>query len=268
MTGFSIALRAKQPSLHPPSYAIGGAGLLRHIRGRMRPDAPSEIVRSTPTLVRALRAHLAAHNFRVAVLSSLTLLAAVALWYLLYLGVNWLALLFSAAVEGTDARAPAGMGNLFWFAAAALLVVAWIDRRLRPDDRPRDHKSIGEIIWEFALAIPRLTLSVGGTLSAWQHLDRRELVEAVFLIERLSVERRLRLNSMALEIPNAPRRFKILFALQLVQVIDIRREDRELWVALNPLRPAWIGKSTLGVPRDPASPPDPTLRDRRPACAP
>ena len=230
----------------------------------MRLDAPSEAVRSTPALVRALRAHLAAHNFRVAVLALLTLLAAIALWYLLYLGANWLALLFTTAVEGTGARMPAGLENLFWFAAAALLAVAWIDRKLRPDDRPRDHKSIGEVVWELALAIPRLTLSVGGTLSAWQHLDRRELREAAFLVERLSEARRLRLNSLALEIPNAPRRFKILFALQLVQIIDIRRENRELWVALNPLRPAWIGKSTLDAARDPAA----TLRDRRPACAP
>ena len=234
----------------------------------MLPDAPPEAVKSTSTLVRALRAHLAAHNFRVALLSFLTLLGAGALWYGLYLAANWLALLFSTAVEGTEARVPGGVENLFWFAAAALLAVAWIDRRLRPDDRARDHKSIREQVWECVLALPRLTLSVGGTLSAWQHLDRRELTEAVFLIERLSVERRIRLNSLALEIPNAPRRFKILFALQLVQVIDIRREDREFWVLLNPLRPAWIGKSALNAARAQATAPDPTPRDRLPACAP
>ncbi len=230
----------------------------------MRTDAPSEIVRSSPILVRALRAHLAAHNFRVAVLSTLTLLAALALWYLLYLGVHWLALLFTTAVEGTTARMPTGIENLFWFAAAALLALAWIDRKLRPDDRPRDHKSLLEILLELALAIPRLTLSVGGTLSAWQHLDRRELTESAFLVERLSEARRLRLNSLALEVPNASRRFKILFALQLVQVIDIRREDRELWVTLNPLRPAWIGNDARNVARGR----DLTPRDRLPACAP
>jgi hypothetical protein len=81
-------------------------------------------------------------------------------------------------------------------------------------------------------------------------------VEAVALIERLGHERRLPLTSMPLEIPNAQRRFKILFALQMVQIIDVRREDRELWVALNPLRPP-----ALKVAR-------PTPPDRSPACAP
>jgi hypothetical protein len=229
----------------------------------MRPDDPTAAESSPHALPRALRSHLAAHNLRVALLAFATLLASLALWYLLHLGVKWLAIFFATVIQGTEAQMPAGIDNLFWFIAAALLTVAWIDRRLRPDDRPRDHKSIAEILWEFVLAIPRVTLSVGGTLSAWQHLDRRELAEAASLIERLATERRLRLNSLPLEIPDAPRRFKILFALQLVQVIDIRREDRELWVVLSPLRPAWISPAAPG-----SAPGLPTARDRRPACAP
>ena len=212
--------------------------------------------KSTPSLARALRSHLAAHNLRVALLAALTLVAALALWYVLHLAAHWLALLFVTAVQGTDARVPAAVENIFWFAAAALLAVAWIDRQLRPDDRPKDHKSAAEIVWEIALAIPRLTLSVWGTLSAWQHLDARERAEAVALLEHLAQERRIRLSSMALEIPNAPRRFKILFALQLVQIIDIRREDREFWVTLNPLRPASLVEGRA------------TPRDRSPACVP
>jgi len=198
---------------------------------------PLGATNSTPDLARALRSQLAAHNRRVALVGALTLVVSLAVWSALRLVVNWLAILFITAVQGTEAHVPAGIENVFWFAAAALLAVAWIDRRFRPDDRPRDHKSVAEIVWEIALAVPRLTLSVGGTLSAWQHLDAREQADAVALIERLGQERRLRLASLPLEIPDAPRRFKILLALQLVQIIDLRREDRELWVALNPLRP-------------------------------
>ncbi|SRR5260221_8656856 len=214
---------------------------------------------NTADLARALRAHLAAHNFRVALISLVTLIAAVALWFALHAVARWLTLLFLSAVKGTDAQMPAAIEPIFWSAAAALLALAWIDRRLRPDDRPKDHKSTGEIVWEFVLAIPRVTLAVWGTLSAWQHLDDRELAEAVALIERLSLDHRLRLSSMPLEIPNSARRFKILFALQLVQVIDIRREDRELWVTLNPLRPAALmpggardSRAGLGDPPRPA----------------
>lgn len=217
---------------------------------------PSGSAKTTPDLSRALRAHLAVHNLRVALLTVLTLVAAAAFWYALYLAANWLALLFVTAVKGTEAQLPQGIENVFWIAAAVLLAVAWIDRQLRPDDRARDHRSVAEIVWEIALAIPRLTLSVWGTLSAWLHLDARERSEAVALIERLAQERRLRLTSMPLEIPNAQRRFRILFALQIVQVIDIRREDRELWVALNPLRPPALKAPPVSQP------------DRSPACAP
>lgn len=211
----------------------------------MRPAASSESVSSTRELARVLQAHLAAHNTRVALLAALTLIAAGALWYLLYLGANWIALLFVTAVEGTEARLPTVVENAFWFGAAALLALAWIDRHLSPDDRPKDYKTITENVLEVALAIPRLTLSVWGTLSAWLHLDARDRRDAVALIERLGAEHRIRLSSMALEIPNAARRFEILFALQLVQIIDIRREDREFWVSLNPLRPPALRQSPV-----------------------
>lgn len=217
---------------------------------------PTGAAKSTPELTRVLRSHLAMHNLRVVLLAVLTLVAAAALWYGLSLLANWLALLFVTAVRGTEAQMPAGIENVFWIVAAVLLALAWIDRQLRPDDRARDHKSAAEIAWEIVLAVPRLTLSVWGTLSAWLHLDTRERAEAVALIERLGQERRLRLTSMPLEIPNPQRRFKILFALQMVQIIDVRREDRELWVTLNPLRPPAL----MAAPATP--------RDRSPVCAP
>jgi hypothetical protein len=217
---------------------------------------PTGAAKASTDLARALRSHLAAHNFRVALLAALTLAASAALWLALSRAANWLALLFVTAVRGTEAHVPMTVEKSFWFVAAALLVVAWIDRRWRPDDRPKDHKSIAEIVWEIALAIPRLTLSVWGTLSAWLHLDARERYEAVALIERLAQERRLRLSGLALEIPDATRRFKILFALQMIQVIDVRREDREFWVMPNPLRPLAVQAARATQP------------DRSPACAP
>jgi hypothetical protein len=190
---------------------------------------------------RVILRHLGAHNRRVALLSVLTLLAAVALWYLLYGTASWLTLLFVTAVKGTDAFMPGIFPTVFWSVSAGLLVLAWIERWLHPDDRPKDHKNAAEIVLELILAVPRLTLAVWGTLSAWQHLTRWETAAAAGLIDRLASEHRLRLQSIPLEIPDAKSRFKILFALQLVQVIDIRREDRELWVMLNALRPKGLG---------------------------
>ncbi|MEA3209944.1 MAG: hypothetical protein QOE70_3001 [Chthoniobacter sp.] len=190
---------------------------------------------------RIIRAHLASHNLRVALLSLLTLAVASGLWLLLYAVSHWLTLLFVTAVKGIDSALPKEFPELFWVSAAALLALAWLDHLLHPDARPKDHKSVGEIVLDLVLAIPRATLAVWSTLSAWQHLSASDLAQAAALVERLAQERRLRLQSLPLEIPDAAQRFKILFALQIVQIIDIRREDRELWVALNPLRPAELG---------------------------
>lgn len=191
-----------------------------------------------PEIARVLRAHLAAHNFRVAVLSTLTLLAAAALWYLLHAAARWLALLFVTATRGIGAQMPMAVDFVFWSVAAALLALAWIAQLLRRDERPKDHKTPGDLVWECVLAVPRLTLSFWGTLSAWQHLDAREIRDAAALVARLRHEPKLRLHSLPVDLPDDARRCKILFALQLVQIIEIRREDRELWVTLNPLRPA------------------------------
>jgi hypothetical protein len=191
-----------------------------------------------PAIARSLRAHIADHNFRVALLTLLTLIGALALWFLLHAALHWLTLLAVTVVKGLDARAPAFVDQAFWIAAAVLLVLAWIDRRFRPDDRPRDHKSAAEIAWEILLAIPRATFAIGSTLSAWQNLAPRELTTAAELVDRLGHDRRMPLHALPLEIPNERLRLKILFALQLLQIVEIRREDRELWISLSPLRPA------------------------------
>lgn len=189
-------------------------------------------------ITRALRLHFAEHNLRVALLSLLTLVASLALWFLLRATARWLSLLTISAVQGTDARLPRSLDSIFLFAAATSLFVAWVDRRMTTDDRARDHKSAAEIVWEILLAIPRSTLAIGATLSAWQHLSRLELTTAATLVARLRAHRRMPLHTLPLEIPEEALREKILFALQLVQVVEVRREDREFWISLNPLRPA------------------------------
>jgi hypothetical protein len=185
-----------------------------------------------------LREHFTGHNLRVALLAVLTVVAAIILWLLLHGVAKWLTLLFATAIGGLGSTMPRSFEPGFWIAAAVLLTIAWIDRSLRPDDRPRDHKSFGEIVMEFVLLVPRVTLSLWSTLSAWQHLNAQELQLASDLVDHLAAEGRLRLQSLPLEIPQADTRFKILLALQMVQVIDVRREDRELWVRLSPLRPS------------------------------
>jgi hypothetical protein len=188
-------------------------------------------------IARTLRRHLAEHNLQVVLLAFLIAVASALLWLILFGFSYWMTLLFFSSVQGTNSAVPARFFPIFWSVAGALLFFAWIHRRLHPDERPRDYKSPAEIALDLILGIPRLTLAIFGTLSAWQRLSPHELQLATSLLEHLGRERRLPLPSLPLDIPDAAARFKILFALQLVQVIDVRRDEGAYWVMLNPLRP-------------------------------
>ncbi len=183
---------------------------------------------------RALRQHFARHNRRVIFLALATLVAALALWLILYLVCCWLILLALAVVDAAHPQVPRGFGIVFTVAALSAMLYAWVDRRLTPNEIPRDDKRLGEILADFALMIPRMTLAVGGTLAASQRLTTAELRQAAALVHRLVAESRVLISSVPLEIPNSTARMKILFALQITKVIDVRRRDREWWVVLEP----------------------------------
>jgi hypothetical protein len=197
---------------------------------KLRPVTP-------PRTARSLRRHFARHNLRVFLLASATLLAVVALWLILFGVCCWLILLALTAIDVPHPHIPRGFAILFAVAALCAVIYAWIDGRLTPNGLPRDDKRPGEIFTDFVLAIPRMTLSIGGTLAAWQRLTDAELVQAAALLHRLSAEPRVRMSSVPLEIPEAAARLKILFALQITKVIDVHRRDNEWWVALNSQRP-------------------------------
>ena len=99
-------------------------------------------------------------------------------------------------------------------------------------------KPAGEIIADFLLAIPRMTLAIGGTLAAWQRLSDPDLAQAANFLHRLAQATRLPMSGVHVEIPDPAAATRILFALQITQVIDAHRDGQEFWLKLNPLRPA------------------------------
>ena len=197
----------------------------------------------------SLRAHLARHNARVVLLSAATLAAAIVLWAVLYAIAQWLTLLALTIVRGEDTALPRGFPVVFAAAVFCLLAYAWIDRRLTPNDMPRDDKSVGEIAEDFLLAIPRTTLAAWSTLTAWQSLSASEFALAAAFLERLNRERRVAMHSLPIDIPDEEARWRILFALQLTQIVDLRREDRDFWIVPNPLRPQTLKSKEPGRPR-------------------
>jgi hypothetical protein len=206
------------------------------IKGRK--ELPVVRVRTPEGTARVLRAHLKRHNLRVLALAAGTLVAALAAWVLLYFVCCWMIVLGIAILDLPWTHIPRHFWLFYCVVALCAIGFAWIDQRLTPNARPRDKKGIGEVIMEFLLAVPNMTLAVGGTLSARQHLSDEELLQAAELLHRLGEEKRVRVSSVRLQIPDPESAVRILFALQITQVIDTYRDGNEFWLRLNTLRPA------------------------------
>ena len=200
---------------------------------RILSTPPAPRVFSVESTARALRREIARHNLQVAGIALFTLVVAAGLWVVLYAVCCWVVLFFQSAVGTARVALPQGFTLVFAVAAACSVGYAWLDRRLTPNDLPRDDKSPGEITADFLLALPRITLAIWGTLSAAVRLTAHEVSEAAAFLHRLARERRIPLHSVPLDIADAHARFRILFALQLLEVIDLRRDERELWIRLN-----------------------------------
>lgn len=201
------------------------------------PAVPRLRLVSPESIAGALRAHLARHNRRVLLLAAGTLLLVIALWIALYAVCSWLLVIALTVLELPYTRLPRGLPWLFAFTAVCAVAYAWLLRHLTPDESARDDKRAGEVVADFLLAVPRLTLSVGGTLAAWQRLSPKEIASAANLLRALAAEKRLPIAGLRRDIPDPDSATRILFALQITQVIEMQRIDGEFFLKLNPLHP-------------------------------
>ncbi len=171
-----------------------------------------------------LRGHLRRHNRQVLGLTVVTFLFAVVLWAGLYFVVWWIVLLGGAAVTSGDYHPLTGPLTRGFVATAVLLcALAWVGRILNPNEVARDHKSIGEHLMDVVLAIPRVTLTLFGMGGAAARLSETELEHAWNLLSRMNeAAQPLPVQTMPVDIPDAGMRGRILMALQLSGVIEIR----------------------------------------------
>lgn len=172
----------------------------------------------------ALRAHLREHNRRVWGLTLVAGACAVALWAGLYGVAYWLFLLVGTAIEAENFHPVAGPLIRGFIATAALLCAfAWIARKLRPNEAVRDHKPVTEHILDVLLAIPRVTLAVFGTGGAAARLNDEELRHAWDLLHKMNErDSPVHVAELPADIPDARMRDRIIMALQLSGVIEIR----------------------------------------------
>jgi hypothetical protein len=178
----------------------------------------------------ALRAELKRHNRQVLGLSAINVLVVGGLWLASYAGLYWLSVFSSSAAHGLEARPPESFGALFTYGAAALVILTAVVDHFFPNHGLRDHKSAMEIGWEFLLMIPRMTLSVTASLSAWLRLNEAELEMAAALLERLQGDRRVALSRLGQDIADRADRRKVMESLYLLGLIELRRKEDGLWL--------------------------------------
>ena len=171
-----------------------------------------------------LRAHLRRHNRRVLALTIATFIVAAALWAALYFVAWWLLLLAGTAAKPFDFQPSAGpLARGFTATAVLLCVFAWISRRMRPNEAARDRKGFGEHFLDVLLAVPRVTLTIFGTGAAAARLNDSELEHAWNLLRRMNeADTPVAVHELPVDIPDPAMRNKIVLALQLSGVIEIR----------------------------------------------
>jgi len=180
----------------------------------------------------AFRAHFARHNRQVLSFTILTLVSAILLWAVAYFVIYWLVLVAVTTSEGMDARVPRPFLLIFTICALLLCVIAWAANKLHPDYFPRDRKPAFEIFMDFVLAPPRVTLAIWGNFSAWLSLSEDELEEAWELLQTIARAGKLGIHSLPLEIPDPFLRSRVVFALRLAGLVDLRRNEEGAWLAL------------------------------------
>lgn len=154
-----------------------------------------------------------------------TLVFVIAAWAVLYWLLYWLVLLVLSVIYGVDAQPPDIFPLCFAGSASLLCLLGFIAHRFSPHERVLDRKRPWEIALDFLLAIPRSTLSIWGTLTAYQFLDEHEMACAWDLLQFIGRERRVELQAVAREIPDPRTQERVVIALQLVGLVEFRETD-------------------------------------------
>lgn len=189
---------------------------------------------------RELRRYFARHNRQALFLAALSLVTSAALWAFTYGLVYWFSLVGVTVSRSLNADTlsqvnnPELLGQHFplWFALGAgvsLVAAAIIRQRVRVARLREARLYLLWVIVELFMAVPNVTFSVWGNLSAITRLRRREAREAWHLLERINQEGgRMNLANLRQEIDNERTLQRVMFGLQLVGLVGVR-ESRDGW---------------------------------------
>ncbi len=251
-----------------PTFKNGEAknGAARSGGGRAALSPQSGLVSPTST-EQALRAHLRSHNRGVLAASAVALFFSLLGWTALYGFSYWVALLTLTIARNGETEKPAEFNAIFFGSAAAVLLAARVDQWLFPHERAVDERPKVEHLADILFFVPRFTMSCWQNLGALARLRGAEVPDAARLLDALKRQRRVSLQELPAQWPDARARPRMIEALFVAGLIDQRREDDVTWRPLSALAPAVFRASAdaLPAPDDPlAGVPQVKIRRRVP----
>ncbi len=168
----------------------------------------------------------------------------------LYGGLYWVTMFLQTTLHGGDAVVPNVFHSAFGVSALGLILVAIVDAYLNPHERQVDDRPTIEHIGDILLFLPRLTLAMLQNFKVWPRISSAELPTAAKLMDRLRVKN-VPLQTLPLDIPNKRTRARVLVALQVANLAEVRTEDETLVLHLHALAPDIFRASLPGTAVEP-----------------
>jgi len=185
----------------------------------------------------ALRSHLRSHNATVLMASGVALLFSAIGWAILYGGSYWMTMMALTIAHADEGGMPATFNFVFFTSVTVLMLAAWIDQLIFPNERAVDERPPLEHLADILFFVPRFTLSCWQSLAALVSLRPAEMQEAAELLDLLRDEGKIARQRLPARFPNEPRLGKILTALSIANVVAQKRDQSLTWLHLSPLAP-------------------------------
>lgn len=183
----------------------------------------------------ALRSHLRTHNATVLTASGVALLFSAIGWAILYGSSYWLTILALTIAHSDEGGMPVAFNLVFFSSVAVLMLAAWIDQLLFPDERAVDERPPLEHLADILFFVPRFTLSCWQSLAALVSMPSAEIQQAADLLDLLRDQGKIPLQHLPASFPNERSLRKILTVLGIANLVVQRKDQSLTWLHLSPL---------------------------------
>ncbi len=174
--------------------------------------------------------------------SGATLLFAVLGWAAIYGLFYWFTVAFLSVKEGLNFMGTRNFNRNFFSSVAVLYVATLLDRWMfRLDREAVDRRPFSETTLDVLLFLPRMTLAVFENFGVWVYLTGSEMKLAAQLVGLICKHGRFAMQEVPLVIQSERGRERILFALRVSLVVDVRQGDGVSWLYIGSLAPASLG---------------------------